>query len=146
MIAEPTDREKEIIHSSRIARMATADNSGIPAVIPVCFVYDRLCIYTPIDLKPKTRRITELGRIKNISVNPNVSVVIDRYLEDWKRLFYIIIKGRASILNSGEEYEDSLRALCAKYAQYRKMRLDAAGLPVIKIVPVRILSWGNIHA
>ncbi|MEQ9619901.1 MAG: TIGR03668 family PPOX class F420-dependent oxidoreductase [Deltaproteobacteria bacterium] len=145
MIAEPTDREKEIIQSSRIARMATADDSGTPAVIPVCFAYDRLCLYTPIDKKPKTPRIAELGRIKNISVNPNVSVVIDRYFEDWKRLFYIIIKGRASILESGEEYENSLRALCGKYYQYRKMRLDQAGLPVIKIVPARILSWGNIN-
>lgn len=143
LIAEPTAEEKDILLSHRIARMASVDHSGKPLVIPVCFVYEGRFIYTPIDNKPKNASFSGLKRVKNVSTNPNVSLVIDVYFEDWYKLYYLIINGAANILNSGREYESSLRALCGKYEQYKKMGLEEAGLPVIKIVPERIISWGN---
>lgn len=135
--------EKDILLSHRIGRMASVDQSGKPLVIPVCFVYEGRFIYTPIDKKPKKVSFSDLKRVKNISHNPNVSMVIDGYFEDWSRLYYIVINGTATILNQGREYESSLRALCEKYGQYRKMGLEKAGLPVIRISPERITSWGD---
>ncbi len=125
--------------------MSSVDFAGKPAVVPVCFVYEGRCIYTPVDKKPKRASFSELKRIKNISANPNVSLVIDKYFEDWRRLYYLIISGSATIMYSGREYETSLRALCGKYNQYKKMELEKAGLPVIKIAPERIISWGNFQ-
>ena len=144
MIAIPTENERSIILSSRVARMATADESGRPLAVPVCFAYDGRFIFTPIDKKPKKVPAGELKRIRNILSNPRVSLVMDEYCEDWKKLYYLIVYGFAEVIRSGDEYHDSLGILCVKYPQYKKMKLDKAGLPVIKIVPARIVSWGSI--
>ncbi len=123
--------------------MATADGSGRPHVVPVCFAYDGHNIFTPLDKKPKSVPAGELRRVKNILSNPRVSLVVDGYYEDWKRLYYVLIYGLASVIESGEEYRNSLILLSRKYPQYRKMGLEEAGLPVIKIVPESIVSWRN---
>lgn len=124
--------------------MATVDNLGRPLVVPICFAYDGKHIYTPIDKKPKRVPVKELKRIKNILDNPNISLVIDDYHEDWNKLTYVIIHGRAELIESGEEYQRSLRLLCEKYTQYVDMNLSTLNLPVIKVIPVRILFWGAI--
>ncbi len=135
--------EKNSINSHRIARLATVDKSEKPLVVPVCFVYDGEFIYTPIDKKPKEVSASKLKRIRNILHNPNVSVLIDEYFEDWSRLYYVIIHGRAELLHEGDEYHNSLALLCLKYNQYEKMGLEQLGLPVIKITPHKIISWGD---
>lgn len=124
--------------------MATADKSGRPLVVPICYAYDGRCFYTPIDKKPKRVSVGGLKRVRNILENPNVSIVIDRYREDWTRLCYVIIHGRAELIEEGEEYLDSLRLLCEKYPQYRNMNLSRLNLPVIKIASDRITSWGAV--
>lgn len=143
MITIPNDQEREILLSERVARMATADGSGRPHVVPVCFAYDGHNIFTPLDKKPKSVPAGELRRVKNILSNPRVSLVVDGYYEDWKRLYYVLVCGLASVIESGEEYRNSLILLSRKYPQYRKMGLEKAGLPIIKIVPESIVSWGN---
>ena len=144
LTAIPEDREAGVIRSARVARMATADGSGRPLVVPVCFVYDGRFVFTPVDKKPKSVPGGDLRRIKNILSNPRVSLVIDGYYEDWSRLYYVIIHGQARVMESGEEYRNSLGLLSKKYRQYKKMGLESAGLPVIKIVPERIVSWGDL--
>ncbi len=124
--------------------MATADSHGRPHVVPVCFAYDGHNIFTPLDKKRKSVPAAGLRRVKNILSNPQVSLVVDGYFEDWKRLYYVLIHGTASLLESGDEYRNSLIILCRKYRQYEKMGLEDAGLPVIKIAPESIVSWGNL--
>ena len=138
------DKQKQFIISHRVARMATVDKLGRPLVVPICYVYDGKNFYTPIDKKPKRVPVRELKRVRNILENPNISVVIDDYKEDWNKLRYVIIHGRAELIESGGEYQRSLRLLCEKYPQYVKMNLSGLNLPVIKVVPDRILSWGAI--
>lgn len=137
-----TERQKAFISGHRVARMATADKSGIPYVIPICYAYDENNFFTPIDHKPKRVPGAELKRIRNIKENANVSVVIDEYHDDWSRLCHLIIHGRAEIIETGEEYQDALRILTAKYPQYQQAGLARLSLPVIKIIPARIISWG----
>jgi PPOX class probable F420-dependent enzyme len=124
--------------------MATADFSGRPHVVPVCFAYDGEYIFTPVDKKKKTVLPGALKRVTNILSNPRVSLVIDGYYEDWHRLYYVLIYGLAQILEDGDEYRNSLKILAHKYPQYKKMGLEEAGLPVIKIMPERIVSWGDL--
>lgn len=143
--AKPTDKERYIILSSRVARLGSVDREGRPLVVPVCYAYMNNCIYTPIDKKPKRVQEGDLKRVKNIRSNPEVSILLDRYGEDWGKLYYLIIYGKAEIIESGDEYHISLRALCEKYSQYVEMKLDEAGLPVIRIKPDRIISWGNLR-
>jgi PPOX class probable F420-dependent enzyme len=144
LIAIPNDKERGILLAGRVARMATADDSGRPHVVPVCFAYDGRNIFTPVDKKKKSVRPGALKRVVNIMSNPRVSLVIDGYYEDWRRLYYVLIQGFAQILEDGDEYRDSLNILARKYPQYKKMGLEEAGLPVIKIIPERIVSWGGI--
>jgi PPOX class probable F420-dependent enzyme len=144
LIAIPNDKERDILLSGRVARLATADAFGKPHVVPVCFAYDGQYIFTPLDKKKKSVPPGGLKRVANILSNPGVSLVIDGYYEDWNRLYYVLIYGFAQILEDGDEYRNSLEILSHKYPQYKKMGLGKAGLPVIKIIPERIVSWGDL--
>lgn len=139
-----TKREATFIQTQKLARMATVDKSGKPLVLPICYAYDGNYLYTPIDKKPKRVAPMELKRIKNIVINPQVSVLIDRYYEDWTKIAYIIIHGTAVVIDRGKEYRESLTILEEKYRQYRRMKLSRLGLPVIKIIANRFISWGKI--
>jgi len=124
--------------------MATVDKAGKPHIVPICYAFVSGLIYSPIDKKPKSVSVYTLKRIKNIRLNPYVSLIIDKYYEDWSRLYFLKISGLASIIERGEEYENSLMSLCEKYSQYRDMDLLNLGLPLIKISPERIVSWGDV--
>lgn len=131
------------IRESRLARLATVDELSKPLVLPVCYVFVNGNIYTPIDKKPKTVRPEKMKRIRNIMANPNVSLVIDRWSEDWTKLAYVSIAGRAEIISEGAQYLSALEELEQKYDQYKKMDLKNQGLPVIKITPEKFVAWGN---
>jgi PPOX class probable F420-dependent enzyme len=75
----------------------------------------------------------------NISRNPNVCLVFDQYDEDWGKLAYVIVYGRAKILLKGKEHQHAVRLLKRKYRQYKTMSLE--NRPVIKITPTRMVSW-----
>lgn len=142
MTALPNDKERRILLTNRVARLATADGTGAPHVVPVCFAYDGQYLYIPVDRKEKSVAPGGLKRVRNIMSNPQVSLVVDGYYEDWSRLYFVLISGHAEMLGSGGEYRNCLGILSRKYAQYVKMGLEDAGLPVIKITPERIFSWG----
>src|SRR5438552_5827054 len=86
------------IAEGRVGRLGPADASGQPLVVPICYAFDGESLFSAIDAKPKTGRPEELKRIRNIRETAKVSVVIDRYDEDWSRLRYVIVQGRAELL------------------------------------------------
>ena len=132
------------LRMARVARLATRDAAGWPHVIPVCFVYQREAFYTPVDRKPKRASVENLARVRNIETNPEVALLVDEYDEDWHKLWYILVRGRASILRGGAEQEEVVVQLRNKYAQYASLQLLPAEAPVIRVVPVKIISWGGI--
>ena len=87
---------KTIIDKATVARLATVDSECKPHLIPVVFVFDNDCYFIPIDEKTKQPKPENLKRVKNIQQNPNVALLIDEYNEDWTRLYFIIIQGKAS--------------------------------------------------
>jgi PPOX class probable F420-dependent enzyme len=131
-----------LIRSARVAHLATADNSGQPHVIPICFVYDGKNFYSPIDEKPKRAAPQKLKRLRNIAENSNVALVIDRYNEDWRQLAYILIFGRARILRRGKIHQQAVKSLRRKYRQYRTMAIHER--PMISITPKQVVVWGRI--
>src|SRR2546426_974484 len=64
-----------LLRDARVGRLATADATGQPLVVPVCYVFDGTRCYSAVDAKPKRTR--ELRRLKNIAANPHVSLVVD---------------------------------------------------------------------
>lgn len=125
-----------------MARLATADGSGAPHAIPICYAFDGRNIYSAIDLKPKRVGASRLKRVRNIDVNPSVALVIDDYDEDWNQLAYVLIQGRAHILQDDVEQQRAESLLRDKYPQYQT--LLEPGCVVIRITPERVIAWGSI--
>lgn len=133
------------LKQARVARLATVDAKGQPHLVPICFVYDHNAFYTAIDRKPKRVSPERLVRVQNIRAVSRVALLIDEYGEDWTRLWYILIRGKAKLIpKSGrQERTAAIRKLTAKYPQYsRGMLADDA--PVIRISPEKITAWGQI--
>ena len=102
------------VDSERVARLATVGADGRPHVVPICFALDGDTLYTAVDEKPKATR--RLRRLANIEANPHVEVVVDRWDEDWSRLWWVRLAGRAEIVDRDER---ALELLQTKYPQYR---------------------------
>ena len=143
MQAGVDDRTREFIREHRVARLATADSDGRPSVIPICYVFDGEHIYSPVDEKPKSVAARRLKRLRNIEINPQVSLVIDDYWEDWSKLAYVLIGGVAEMIEPDEEgageHARAVLLLREKYPQYRSMAIEER--PIIKIKPTRIKMW-----
>src|SRR5262249_24867358 len=126
------------ISEGRVGRLGTADPSGQPVVVPICYAFDGESLFSAVDAKPKTRRPEGLKRIRNIRDNAKVSVVIDRYDEDWTKLRYVIIQGQAQLLTDGPDFARGVDLLLGKYPQYRAMGLDRSAGLMIRVKPARV--------
>ena len=129
----------ELLGTARVGRLATASGDGRPLVVPVCYAFDGTRLYSAVDAKPKRTR--ELRRLRNIAENPRVSLVVDEYHEEWTRLRYVIVDGRAEVLSDGDEFTRAIDLLVAKYPQYRGLGLPRETGTVIRITPDRVLPW-----
>ena len=136
--------DEAFLQKQRIGHLATVDAQGRPVVVPFCFAYDGKAFYSSLDEKPKRVAPENLRRVQNIRANPQVALVLDRYEEDWSRLRFVLIRGRARILRSGKEHDRAVTLLRKKYLQYRRMRIE--NRPVLKIVPWKVFRWGAAGA
>lgn len=139
MLTEP---QRRFLDRARVAHLATADARGAPHLVPVCFVVDATALYITVDEKPKRTDI-RLKRLRNIQENPAVAVTVDRWNEDWSRLGWIMLRGRADILEGGDEHTSAQALLREKYPQYRTMAIET--LPVIAMRIERVLAWGPME-
>lgn len=137
-----TDAQRRFLDAQRVARFASSDARSQPHVLPVCYAVLGESAYFSIDEKPKRAPARGLKRLRNIAHNPRVALVVDRYEEDWARLGWVMLRGRAEVLDAGAEHDAAQDALRARYAQYRTMQLDA--LPVVAIRIDAVNAWGNL--
>jgi PPOX class probable F420-dependent enzyme len=136
-----TEAEAAFVQAQRAARLATADADGHPYIVPVCYAFDGTRFYTPLDEKPKRVNESRLQRVRNIEARHEAALLIDQYDDDWSHLGYVLVRGRAELLQP----EDSLHAralvlLRERYIQYRTMALETHA--VIVITPDSVTSWG----
>ena len=124
------------VRTARVARLATIDPDGRPHLVPIVFVLDGQRLYSAVDAKPKRSR--RLRRVANARERPDVSVLVDHYEDDWGRLWWVSLRGRARVLDTGEEAERALRLLADKYEQYRRER---PGRPVLAVDILEWRSW-----
>ena len=139
-----SDMQRRFVESMRVGRLATADAGGAPHVVPVCYALVGDNFYVTIDEKPKRAGVRAMKRLRNIEENPTAAVVVDRYDDDWSRLAWVMLRGRAEILDAGEEHDRAQAALRERYPQYRAMRLEP--LPVIALRIARVNAWGALAA
>jgi PPOX class probable F420-dependent enzyme len=122
--------------AARVARLATTDRDGRPHLVPIVFAVDGDTLYSAVDRKPK--RSTTLRRIENARARPDVTILVDHYEDDWRRLWWIRLRGRARVLEAGAERERALTLLAEKYDQYRSERPDG---PVLAVDIVDVREW-----
>ena len=127
---------RERVRTARVARLATIDPDGRPHLVPIVFVLDGQTLYSAVDAKPKRSR--RLRRVANARERPDVSVLVDHYEDDWSRLWWVRLRGRARVLDTGEEAERALRLLVDKYEQYRR---ELPGRPVLAVDILEWRSW-----
>jgi PPOX class probable F420-dependent enzyme len=119
--------------AARVARLATVRDDGAPHLVPIVFALVGDVIYSAVDAKPK--RHTRLQRLANIAHEPQVSVLVDRYDDDWTALWWVRADGEAQVLPSSRA---ALDALTAKYPQYRA---DPPPGPFLVIEVRRWSAW-----
>ena len=137
-----TQSEVVFVQMQRVARLATADLDGHPYIVPVCFAYDGMHFYIPLDEKPKKVDESKLRRVRNILARHEASLLFDQYDEDWSRLGYVLVHGQAGLIQPGDTlHAQALALLRERYVQYRSMALEEHA--IIVITPDSVTSWGQ---
>jgi PPOX class probable F420-dependent enzyme len=127
---------RERVAAARVARLATIDPDGRPHLVPIVFALDGDTLYTAVDAKPKRSR--RLRRIENARDRPDVTILVDHYDDDWRRLWWVRLRGRARVLDAGDEAERAIEFLVDKYGQYR---LERPGFPVLAVDVAEWRGW-----
>jgi len=130
--------EARVLAEARVARLATIDPDGRAHLVPIVFVLDGETLYSAVDQKPKRSR--RLRRIENARARPDVTILVDHYEEDWQRLWWVRVRGRARVLDGGDERVHALALLAEKYPQYREQPPDG---PVLAIDVTDVRSWSG---
>lgn len=108
----------------------------MPIVFTLIDEGQQLSVYWSVDRKPK--RSTELQRLRNISANPHVELVVDGYHEAWELLWWVRATGTSRTVEDANESARALAALTTKYPQY--VRSPPVG-PTVAIEVAEITGW-----
>ena len=124
---------------SRVAHLATIGRDGRPDLVPVTFALEVDTLYTGVDHKPKRSR--HLARLANIERDPRVTLLADRYDDTWSKLWWVRLRGEASVVDDGADLDLGLQALTTKYEPYQRTRLRG---PLIVVRVTSVLGWAAV--
>lgn len=107
---------------------------GVDAV-PVVFALDGAGrVLVPVDTV-KAKRTTRLQRLVNLEHDPRCVLLVEHYEEDWSKLWWVRVHGRASEI---EATPDVLALLAARHEQYRA---PGAVSGALMLSPAQITGW-----
>ena len=131
------DEARRLFAQARVARLATADASGRPHVVPLVFALAGDTVFSAVDAKPK--RTTQLRRLANIRENARVALLADHYDDaDWGALWWVRADGVARVLKPGAPEARLGAALLAdRYSQYR------AEPPRGEVMAIAVQRWSG---
>lgn len=122
------------VASAPVARLATIRPDGSPRLVPITFAIADGLICSAVDtVKPKTS--TRLARLDDVRRDPRVGILVDRYDEDWTRLWWVRVDGTAAVLDI---YPAAMSALRAKYPAYADAELHG---PLLVVTPATWTGW-----
>jgi len=153
-----TEVERAFFSAAPRGVLATIDPDGLPRLVPICFVLGRddpdgrSRLYTPLDEKPKRQADPRrLARVRDLLERPSVSVLVDRWDDDWTRLAWLRCHGTADLLEpDAADVDDraqragAVAALREKHPQYAGHDLESR--PMVRILIIRVSSWGALEA
>jgi len=144
--------QRAFLVAARRAVLATTAADGRPRLVPICYIVDddapdgRPRLYTPLDEKPK--RVDDprdLARVRDLLGAPSVTLLVDRWSEDWSRLGWVRLYGTGVVfepeIQDREEHAAAVTALRTKYPQYATHALEIR--PMIRLTIDRAVSWGD---
>lgn len=124
--------------AERVARLATADASGHPHLVPIVFAVSGETIYSAVDAKPK--RTMALRRLANVAANPHVTALVDHYDDaDWDALWWVRADGTGRVLEAGEP--EARHAVALLEERYPQHRLRSPAGPVLALDVQRWSGW-----
>jgi PPOX class probable F420-dependent enzyme len=133
--AVPSPVVEARLQASRVAWLSTTSADGVPAIVPVWFVWDGASFL--VFSKPHARKV------RNISQNGRVMLAIGEPEDDFD---VQLIEGRAELLDGA--VGDRLRAeIATKYRAWldgiglETDEFDATYAQAIRITPTRFLPW-----
>ena len=125
----------ELVHRERISRVATANEEGMPHLVPVCHVLDGGKIYLASG--------TDGRKVLNLRANPQLALTVDHYSEEWSTLRGVMVQGTAALIERGPRFRRIRRLLYAKYPQYPlEAALGDDDSVMIELTPTHVFSWG----
>ena len=143
-----TTAQRTFLTAARHGVLATIAPDGRPRTVPICFVLDAAepVVWTPIDDKPKRADDPlALARVRDIEADPRVTVLVDRWDEDWARLAWLGATGTATLVLPGTPGHTPaiIAVLRGKYPQYATHNLETR--PLVRIELQRVTSWGALE-
>jgi PPOX class probable F420-dependent enzyme len=142
-VALPEEAVARILERWPVARLALLDAGGEPRQLPIVFARAEGVLWSPVDGKPK--RGPALARLRLLEAHPRVSLLLDHYDEDWSRLWWLEVRGRADVVRAGAEDDPRIAApaaaLRAKYPQYATTPLFLGPPTLLRIVIETKRSW-----
>ena len=143
-----TTPQRTFLATARRGVLATIAPDGRPRTVPICFVLEgpEPVLWTPIDDKPKRDDDPlALARVRDIEADPRVTVLVDRWDEDWARLAWLRATGTAALVLPGTPGHTPaiIAALRGKYPQYATHNLETR--PLVRIELQRVTSWGALE-
>jgi PPOX class probable F420-dependent enzyme len=141
---------RDFVAARRIATLVTLSERGTPRPVPICFVLGEprgegagTPLYTPLDQKPKrSADVRALARVRDITARPEVTLLFERWSEDWSELAWLRARGSADLVEPLAEpgvHRWAVEALRSKYPQYRAQHLE--GSPLIRITIDDTVAW-----
>jgi len=132
----------DFLNSQAAGRVASIDKDGYPQIIPMNFVYAHGAIYM------HSHPFGE--KLDNIQRNPNVGFEVDQHICFLPSYYFhptdasqadtlyisVVIKGKAQIVNDGEEKAKALNALMQKYQKEGRYEALDADMPVVHEVAI----------
>lgn len=124
-------KEEEFLKTHEVCRFATSADD-VPHVVPVCYIYKNGFVYIVTDYWTK--------KYRNLLKNRKVALVVDEYNPGAHK--GVMIQGEAEILKGGEEYRELTEDFFEKFEWARKDPWKEGESPIIKVKPLKVVSWG----
>jgi PPOX class probable F420-dependent enzyme len=102
---------------------------GVDAV-PVVFAVDGGRILLPVDTV-KAKATTRLQRLVNLEHDPRCVLLVDRYDDDWSRLWWVRVHATATVVEAGHP-------ALTRFPRYRE---EGAVVATIVLDPAAVTGW-----
>ena len=121
---------RRYLDEARICRVATSGPDGAH-VAPFCHAMDGSTIYIETTSERKT--------VRNLQHDPRVVVLVDDYVEDWRRLKLLSVSGtgRGLTTEMGGEFDRAARLLREKFPQFHWLHVEISFVLAIDVTGMR---------